>query len=501
MNICVKANGTPLNNFWNHFHFHPTDAIEDAWGQKILDDVAADKAARTVRMYTMFEDIVTRDEKGTLQFDFTENDVRMDYMVSKGFNLLVSYNFIPACMARDASLQSNMAKNKTRYKGKMIITSPPTDYTEWQEVCYRYTAHIVERYGLDTVKNWYLQCLNEPDIPNFWMGDLGKDMEDVQVRMNEYIKLYDNFEAGILRVSKDLKLGGPGLASNLMFLSGLLQHVRDKGKRMDFVSVHSYGTGPKSLNDGSKLYHVDNNVRRIRAYRDIIFQLFPAGKELVVDEWGASSAGFYNIEECPKLILRETPGFAAYFGKLVTRLIEQNEAPDKLLICLSGQHEMVVDFSGFRNFFTMNHIKKPIYNAYVLMNRLGNKLLEAKTEGDTTVLATEEDGKVSLLLTYASANFDKALPDTVQTITLEGITEPRSVVIHRIDRDHTDPYGEYLKLGYTDPLTEEQIAHLRKIGTLSPAESYTVTPDADGKVTLSIPLHCDSLVLAELTKE
>ena len=112
MYIDTSRTTTPLANFWNNIHFHPTDAIEDEWGQKILNDVAADGVAKTVRMYAMLEDIVTRDENGQLRFDFTENDVRMDYMVSKGFNLLLSYNFIPACIARNANLQSNIAKNK-----------------------------------------------------------------------------------------------------------------------------------------------------------------------------------------------------------------------------------------------------------------------------------------------------------------------------------------------------------------------------------------------------
>ena len=33
------------HNFWNHVHFHPTDAIEDDWGRNILDQVAADGVA------------------------------------------------------------------------------------------------------------------------------------------------------------------------------------------------------------------------------------------------------------------------------------------------------------------------------------------------------------------------------------------------------------------------------------------------------------------------
>lgn len=44
--------------FWNHALFHPTDAIEDPWGRRILDRISADGAIKTVRIYSMFEDIV-----------------------------------------------------------------------------------------------------------------------------------------------------------------------------------------------------------------------------------------------------------------------------------------------------------------------------------------------------------------------------------------------------------------------------------------------------------
>ena len=134
-----------VDNFWNHFHFHPTDAIEDAWGKRILDTVAKDGAARTVRMYTMFEDIVTTDENDNLIYDFRVNDLRLDYMIEKGFNILLSYNFMPPCIASNRNSLSNVSKNPTRYKGKMINTSVPTDYSLWEEVCYTYTAHIIDR--------------------------------------------------------------------------------------------------------------------------------------------------------------------------------------------------------------------------------------------------------------------------------------------------------------------------------------------------------------------
>ena len=35
-----------VENFWNNIHFHPTDAIEDMWGQFVLDNVAKDNVAK-----------------------------------------------------------------------------------------------------------------------------------------------------------------------------------------------------------------------------------------------------------------------------------------------------------------------------------------------------------------------------------------------------------------------------------------------------------------------
>lgn len=72
-----------IRNFWNHCLFHPTDAIEDPWGKRILDRMASDGSIQTVRIYAMLEDIVYTDETGVLQYDFRLSDLRLDYMVEK----------------------------------------------------------------------------------------------------------------------------------------------------------------------------------------------------------------------------------------------------------------------------------------------------------------------------------------------------------------------------------------------------------------------------------
>ena len=484
-------------NFWSHIHFHPTDAIEDDWGRRILDEVAREGAAQTVRMYAMLEDIVSMDENGNLQFDYSECDARIDYMLSKGFNLLLSYNFIPKCIAIDPNEGTSNAKNKLRYKGKTICASPPKDYALWEEICYQFTKHIVERYGEEEVAKWYLQCFNEPDIPNYFM----KHEKDPYVRVGEYLKLYRGFSNGICRVSKHLKAGGPALAHNLTFLSEFLRAVTDEGLKFDFYSGHSYGTSPAAINDaGRGKFNVGNNIsiieRQFRVLKDMGIET-----EMIFDEWGASTSGFYNREECPQLMMREDSRFAAYYGKLLTRLTSSIVPISKLMICLSGQHEMVTDFSGFRNFFTLNFFKKPIYNAYVLASKLHENVVQNENDHNgLEMMATKDDaGNMSLLLSYASEFFDKPMPNISDNICLEGVSGKYDITVWCIDETHTNPYPRMLREGMQeDKLSTEEIAILREEGQLKPLCRQKVS--AKGSVNADLCFTNNALVLVELTK-
>ena len=490
-----------IENFWNNIHFHPTDAIEDEWGQKILDQVAADGAAQMVRMYTMFEDIVSTDANGKLCYDFTLNDERLDYMISKGFDLLICYNFIPFCVAENPELVKANAKKKTRYKGKMICTSPPKDDGVWEEICYEYTKHIVEKYGFERVSKWKFHCLNESDIANFFMSDLPNSEEAGAIRFERYIKLYKEFQRGIERVDTRLCFGGPSAAilyDRGSFVQKFTKAMADGEIRADFVSIHTYGTTPPALNSGKKPFDARNTVETHKKYVEEIKKNLPNGCDIIVDEWGAATAGYYNTDECPALMLREKSDFAAYFGKMITAYIDENLPVSKMLICLSGQHEMTTDFSGFRNFFTLNFIKKPIYNAFVLGTKLGDKLLATEGERENmSVLATGCDrGKKAVLLAYAPQNFDKVLPDVKETLTFEGISGKHEVKIWCIDEKHTNPYALSLRENIGNNPTPEHIERMREEGTLKPLSETVVDFDADNKI--SVEFTNNALVLVEV---
>lgn len=484
-------------NFWNNIHFHPTDAIEDDWGRKILDEVKKDNVADTVRMYAMLEDIVTADDNGNLHYDFTLNDQRLDYMVKNGFNIFLSYNFIPPCIAENPEETSNVTKNATRYKGKMIVTSPPKDYILWEEICFKYTEHIVSRYGADEVSKWYLQCYNEPDIDAFFMRSRPSDDENTMLRATEYIKLYRHFTRGVKKACPTLKVGGPALAYKLDFLEYFLKKVKEEGLPFDFFCGHTYGTNPKELNSGEKPFHARNTLEKHTKYSKLVEKYFGADTKIIIDEWGASSAGFYNRDECPLLMFREDSRYSAYFGKMITGYINENVNISKLLICLSGQHEMVTDFSGFRNFFTLNFIKKPIYNAYILARKLHENILETKTDcSDMDILATSDKDNLSIMLSYASENFDKDLPDVADRIEIEGISGEKHITVWCIDENHTNPYTLSQRKNMGDTFTTAQLAKLREEGCLKPLSKYDAK--ADGKLYIDIEFTNNALVLIEV---
>ena len=452
--------------FWNHALFHPTDAIEDPWGRRILDRMAEDGAIKTIRIYAMLEDIVYADEAGRLCYDFRLSDLRLDYLLEKGYEPLIAYAAMPDCIA-SAKITNCATKNATRYKGKSYNTAPPRDYALWEEVCYEYTRHLAERYGEERIAGWHCHCWNEPDGV-FWRNDLR--WNDYVPKCEEYCKLYDAFVRGVRRASPGIRIGGPALAEQEGFLDIFLGHIRETGVELNYLAVHTYGTGVSLINNGTRPIDTENHFKiTLRPYMEVIRKHGFTDTELIIDEWGASAQGYYNMEECPGLIFRENEVYSSYFARLISELIDARYPISKMMICLSGQHEMVTDFSGFRNFFTLNFIAKPIYNAHLMTSKLLEYLISAESDNENiyTVPTKGENGGFSILLTYCSRTFLEDLPAITEQITFDADISDKTVTVYCIDKQHTNPYRAWERAGFPE-IGGEVLTALREEGQLRP---------------------------------
>ncbi len=478
------------NNFWCQCVFHPTDAIEDPWGRRILDQMAEDGAINTVRMYSMFEDIVYIGADGKLCYDFRLSDLRLDYMVERGYDLLIAYAGIPDSIATDTKNVNVSAKNKTRYKGKLWNTAPPKDYALWEEICYEYTKHIVERYGIETVSRWRCQCFNEPDHTYLLSGLTGENAWEERLKV--YCKLYEAFQRGIRRVSERIPVGGPALAVNRKFLGGLLDYIKEHQLKIDFVSTHYYGTTPKRLKEKTQPITVSSLLERHAGHLEVLRAHGFGHLPVLMDEWGMACAGFANKEDAPELMIREGEIFSAFYVRLVRSLLNLERRPEALMICLSGQHEMTEDFTGFRNFFTLNFIKKPIYNAHALAARLKETLLSAETEtDDLSVIPTKDEaGDYAVLLSYANDRCEDTLPEREEQVVFAEDISDRTVTVYCIDKTHTNPYRTWERAGEPE-MTEALLKELKEEGVLKPLRIQS----GGEPITLSLTANATYLIL------
>lgn len=114
------------------------------------------------------------------------------------------------------------------------------------------------------------------------------------------------------------------------------------------------------------------------------------------------------------------------------------------------------------------------------------------------VLATaDDDGKLCVMLAYASKHFDTPLPSVSEKIQLNGIAGKKKVTLWLIDDAHINPYKLALRNGWgIDEYTEEQLKALREEGMLKPYSVQTV--DFDTQNTLDIAFDDNALVLIEV---
>ena len=142
------------------------------------------------------------------------------------------------------------------------------------------------------------------------------DVKDYTEKCAEYCKLYDAFVRGVRRASKGIRLGGPALAWRVDFLDLFLAHVKETGVEINYIALHAYGTNVHALNAGVKPVRTENLLEsKLNPYMEIVRKHGFGETEIVLDEWGASAMGFFNVEECPALMFREHEVYSSYLPR------------------------------------------------------------------------------------------------------------------------------------------------------------------------------------------
>ena len=99
----------------------------------------------------------------------------------------------------------------------------------WDDLIKHFAQHLVDRYGIDEVAQWYFEVWNEPNI-DFWNGI---------PRQRSYFELYAHTARDLKSVNPRLRVGGPATAA-AHWIGDFLKYTAENHVPVDFVSTHGY---------------------------------------------------------------------------------------------------------------------------------------------------------------------------------------------------------------------------------------------------------------------
>ena len=437
---------------------------------------------------------VSMDESGNLKYDWSVADRVYDQMLEHNMRPIVETISIPACIRKDA---------KQRFL--------PGYFRLWWQLLKAFTGHLEERYGAGEIENWYFEIWNEPDNYKPWVED-----------SSTFMALYDYMELAIHSVNPRLKVGGPAVKqgdTGMKIYREFLDHCSKglnyaTGKfctRVDFVSVHCKGGWPNTYCPSMEFM-----FNPLRDFMRVLKE-YPAYEniEFFNDESDIVWEGSQGIRKESWLNFRNTHYFPGFVCKMVDTYchVAEDEYNINLSVVDSDNCHLQWEsflFSGNRSQFTplvkypsADLIKKPAFNGYVLLSRLGDRRLtaecaEAGFGRKYGVLPTVREDALSVMLW----NFEDGMEEDVnkRLIGLSFKALPYGgkykLVHYRIDSRHSSSYGMWNSLGRPETPTAEQVRKIREAEGLEMLEPVRdIDLKADMYLEVEMPMHSVSLLM------
>jgi xylan 1,4-beta-xylosidase len=463
--------------------------------------------------------VYTEDASGKPVYDFKILDGIFDEYKAAGVRPMVEFGFMPKDLA--ATLPNRHEPYQVHYPKSAISgasNNPPKDYAKWGELVRVVTAHFIERYGRDTVQQWYFEVWNEPDI-DYWHST-----------PEDYWKLYDYAVAGVRKALPTAHVGGPATTSPsgqhaYDYLKGFLDHVQSgkslaDGKTipLDFISFHAKGR-PTIVDT-----HVTMGIKHELADADRGFYLisqYPKYRNLpiIISEADPEGCAACSSRVNPANNYRNGTLYPAYTATAFKALFDlEDKHKVNLLSMLSWSFEFEDKdyFEGFRSLAT-NGIDKPVLNVFRMFGLMsGTRVATTSTASvplDTLVntgvreaadvdgMATIADRQAAVLLwNYHDA--DQPAPATPTSVKIQGLPRgvTRVLVKHyRIDDTHSNAYTVWKSMGSPQQPTTEQYERLKSKAGLQLLTSPVWLDVVDGKLNLSTELPRQSISLLRIT--
>jgi xylan 1,4-beta-xylosidase len=428
-------------------------------------DLRAVKAAtdiRYVRFHAIFDDEVgtySEDAHGRPVYSWSYVDQIYDGLLDNGVRPFVEMSFMPRALA---------ASDKPHAFWYRPLPSPPKDYAKWEDLVYNFAKHLVDRYGIDEVSQWYFEVWNEPNI-DFWTGE---------PKQATYFELYDHAARAIKRAEPRLRVGGPATAQ-AAWIPEMIQHSVQANVPLDFVSTHVYG------NDLSKdIFGTDEKIDRqvmvSRAVRKVYNQVKSSARPDLPIIWSE-----YNASYKTEIDVTDS----AFMGPWLANNIRLCDGLTTMMSywtfsdVFEEQGVIQTPFYGGYGLIAEGGVPKPAFNAFAMLHRLGDQRLQG--DWSDSLVTKRADGTLAIAVWNYSAP-GTAGPARQFHIKVNGWAGTPRYHIEIVDRDHGSPLPAWQAMSSPASPTGAQYEQLKRVAT--------VTQKLDGTSTLMLPSQGLALV-------
>ncbi len=463
--IDAKAPVHPFPHFWEQMFGsgHAVLALRDDYRED-LKDVHDAVGMRYVRFHGIFDDevgVYDEDAKGNPVFNFTYVDHIYDGLLAKGVRPFVEISFMPYKLAAHQSIQAFWYKPNV---------SPPKDYATWDLMIRAFAQHLVDRYGIDEVAQWYFEVWNEPNI-DFWAG---------VPKQGTYFELYDHTARALKQVSPRLRVGGPATAA-AHWVPAFIDHAYQEHVPVDFISTHGYADDTvKDLFGTSEAIPMRDRVcRAVQMVHGQIHDSAMPTLPLMWTEWNVPSYGDLDARD------------NWYVGPALAWDISQCDGSVNLMSFWTFDDVFEEGgvpkdpFHGGFGLIASGRIRKPSYYDFSLMHELGDERI-ANPADDVLVTRRKDGGLVVAAWNLVDMNkVSSGVPITLR-LSFKGVAAGARVAVRRVDETHGNPMTAYRAMGSPRYPTQAQIAEMNKASSLPAPEKERLK---GGVLELTLPVN------------
>ena len=344
----------------------------------------------------------------------------------------------------------------------------------WDDLMTHFAQHLVDRYGIDEVSQWYFEVWNEPNI-DFWNGI---------PRKQSYFDLYAHTARALKAVSPRLRVGGPATAA-AAWVPDFLKYTAANHVPVDFVSTHGYADDTvENLFGTNEDIPMDDRVcRAVAKVRGEIRSSAMPSLPLMWTEWNVQ-----GMQESRDTI---------FVGPALANTIRQCDGMVDMLSfwTFSDVFEeggpIPKPFEGQFGLRAKGGINKPSYYSYALLHQLGTRRLPNPSKN---IIATETaDGKI-VVAAWNLVDPDQQGKTRTTDLIFHGVPPDAKITLQRVDRDQGNVLPRYAAMGSPLDPTPDQVEQLNRETNLPAPEVLALK---NGKVELQLTPNALDLITVE----